>query len=337
METGFPEGETATLRIDVRAPRSFTLGLRRPSWAGEGFAVKVNGRAVTSLPPPAGFVEIARTWQSGDTVSLDLPKAIRLERLPDNPTKAAILWGPLVLAGDLGPAPRRRGDGDGTSAAPPEVPVLVTDRPVTEWVAPLAGSPGLFRLNSAGLLSSPSTPREIDLAPFYRTHRRSYVAYWDLLTAADLDTRLSEAAAGRQRAARLAEATLVSVTPGDPQVEQRFNQQGEESTIVRLEGRPGRRSAKWFSYDLPAAPAASALVVTYNTDNRRARSFDVLVNGRRVADVSMPKSSVSTFVDVEYPLPPMDTAPTMTVRFSATGGNEVAPVFAVRLVRPSRP
>ena len=38
METTFPEGEAATLTLDLRAPKAFTLALRRPSWAANGFA-----------------------------------------------------------------------------------------------------------------------------------------------------------------------------------------------------------------------------------------------------------------------------------------------------------
>ena len=47
-----------------------------------------------------------------------------------------------------------------------------------------------------------------------------------------------------------------------------FNQQGEETSIVRADGRAGRRADKWFSYDMPLdGSAANVLVVTYNTDN----------------------------------------------------------------------
>jgi hypothetical protein len=44
---------------------------------------------------------------------------------------------------------------------------------------------------------------------------------------------------------------------------------------------------------------------------------------------------VSRFFDVEYPLPAdlVQGKQKITVRFEATGGNEVAPVFGVRLVR----
>jgi hypothetical protein len=34
-----------------------------------------------------------------------MPKALRLEPTPDMPRRVAILWGPLVLAGNLGRSP----------------------------------------------------------------------------------------------------------------------------------------------------------------------------------------------------------------------------------------
>ena len=43
MDTTFPEGDTAKLTLALPSPKTFTLALRRPAWAGEGFAVKVNG------------------------------------------------------------------------------------------------------------------------------------------------------------------------------------------------------------------------------------------------------------------------------------------------------
>ncbi len=71
----------------------------------------------TTLPEDAGpmahpvrpdsYVEINRKWKTGDVVDLVLPKTLRTEPLPDNPNRVALMWGPLVLAGDLGPMPAR--------------------------------------------------------------------------------------------------------------------------------------------------------------------------------------------------------------------------------------
>ena len=55
VQTDLPEGETAKLTLTLRAPREFTLALRRPYWAGSAFQARVNGQelAAASEPPRA--------------------------------------------------------------------------------------------------------------------------------------------------------------------------------------------------------------------------------------------------------------------------------------------
>src|SRR2546427_2299804 len=48
METDFPEGETAKLALRLRAPREFTLALRRPYWTGQGFLDRKSTRLNSS-------------------------------------------------------------------------------------------------------------------------------------------------------------------------------------------------------------------------------------------------------------------------------------------------
>lgn len=330
METDSPEGEAATLTLAVAAPKSFTLALRRPSWAGDGFEVTVNGDAENDMPAPASYVELTRTWKTGDTVSVRLPKRLRLDSTPDNEHVAAILWGPLVLAGDLGPQPERR-RGAAPSPPLPDVPVLVGARgPVTDWVKAVAGQPGVFRTEGVG------RDRDVELLPFYRLHRRTYSAYWDLLTPADHERRSAEIAAERERQRRLDEATVGFVQPGNSETEKSFNQQGEDTAIVRAEGRAGRRGSKWFSYDVPVDPGSpTALVVTYHTDQRRVRTFAILVDGRQVGEQRLEETSVARFSDVEYPLPAdlVRGRQKVTVRFEATGGNDIGGVFGIRTIR----
>ncbi len=116
--------------------------------------------------------------------------------------------------------------------------------------------------------------------------------------------------------------------------------------MIRTDGRAGRRAIQWFSYDLPlsgtglSADASAkaetfALVATYNGDQRRPRSFDVLVNGTRVGSETQPQSSLSQFYEKEYAIPEalVREQRTLTVRFEATNGLEVTPVFGVRLIR----
>ena len=262
-ETDFPEGESATLQLAVASPRELTIALRRPFWAGTGFSVKVNGEAVAvesptaarsegggsrrgapqPVAPTSSFVLLKRTWKTGDVVALTLPKTLRPEPLPDNPRRVALLWGPLVLAGDLGP------DDEAHPNTLDGVPVFVAaERPVADWLKPVSGRPGCFRTEGVG------KDREVDFIPFYRLHRRTYGIYWDLFTPQEWEKRAAEIAAQREQQRKLEAATVGYVQPGEMQAERDANMQGESTEPARLMGRPGRRGAQWFSFDLPVDP-----------------------------------------------------------------------------------
>jgi uncharacterized protein len=351
METDFPEGETATLKFALAAPKEFTLALRRPYWVGTNFAVTINGEAVApellapprgnaggrrGTPPPAvktsSFVELKRTWKSGDVVSITLPKTLRLEPLPDNPRRVAILWGPLVLAGDLGEEPAEEGrDRRRRAAETDPVPVFVAaERPVAEWLKPVADKPGSFRTVGVG------KDRDVEFVPFYRLHRRTYAVYWDLFTPPEWDKRAAEIAAEREKQRKLEAATVGLVQPGEMQGERDANMKGEDTSPDRLMGRPGRRGAKWFSFDVPVDAAhPMALVVTYNSDEWQERTFEILVDGERVGEQTVERRGALHFFDVEYPVPAglLKDKQKVTVKFQATKGNEIACVFGIRMIR----
>ncbi len=298
--------------------------------------MKVNGEPVSTVPIVAAskhagsYVELKRAWRSGDTVSVTLPKTLRLEALADNPRCAAIMWGPLVLAGDLGPdRDRSRRSQPGEEGG---VPVLVAaEKPLADWLKPAGGQPGRFQTAGVG------RDKDVNLVPFYQLHRRTYAVYWDLFTPAEWEKKAAEYAAERERLRKLELATVAYAQPGEMQPERDFNQQGEDSSVERVAGRPGRRGRNWFSFDLPVKPAEPmTLVVTYHSgEQRRKRTFEILVNGKRIAEQEVTKSTPARFFDVEYPLPAelLQGKDKVTVRFQATGGNEIATVFGLRIIR----
>jgi len=334
METSFPEGESATLKLTLKAPKQFTLALRRPSWAGAGFDVKVNGKTVKATTGPGSYIELKRSWKTGDTVAVTLPKTLRLEPTPDNARVAAFLWGPLVMAGDLGPE-RERGGGAGRSGTSINIPSLVAaERPLTDWLKPVSGKPGNFRSDGVG------REQDVELMPFYRLHRRVYSVYWDLFTPAEWEKKASELAAERERQRKLDAATVSFAQLGETQQERDFNQQGEETTPGRIAGRRGRSARKWFSFDMPVdAERPMALIATYHGEERQTRTFEILVDGARVGAQTIerhrPGSPTKTFFDVEYAIPAELTRGKQkaTVRFQATGGNETATIFGIRMIR----
>jgi len=331
MDTTFPEGDKATLKLTLEKPREFTVALRRPSWANDGFTVKVNGQPVKTLPRPGSYVEVKRTWKTGDSVALVLPKTLRIEGLADNPSRAALMWGPLVLAADLGS--ERRGPAE-------SIPSLVTaGKPVTEWLLPVRDSLGVFRTSGVGRTTDDQAT-EVDFIPFYRLHRRTYGVYWDLYTPDAWTSRVQEAKAEKAKSQKLEAATIAFVQPGDPARDKDFNQQGEETTSDRNKGRTGRRARKWFSYDLPLKiNAPMTLMVTYTTEERAKRSFAVFIDGQRVGEETIerypPGSPTGKFFDVNYKIPDdlIKDKQKLTVRFEASGGHETAAVFGIRIIR----
>jgi DUF1680 family protein len=338
MDTSFPEGDAATMTITARAPKAFTLALRRPRWAGQGFTVSVNGTAIAdaSLPGPGSYVEVKRTWKTGDTVALTLPKTLHLEPTPDNPRRTAVMWGPLVLAGDLGPEPARipravGGEGGTQARTQVNVPALVSaSRNPADWLKSTGAMPASFTT------SATEGGTAVQMVPFYRLHRHLYAAYFDLYTPADWEKKAAEVAAERERQRQLEAATVAYVQPGEMQPERDFNQQGENTTVARLGQRTGRTGRGWFSFDVPVdATRPNALIVTYHSDSRRPRAFDILVDGQPLAQERFEPSSDNRFLDREYPIPAaaVQGRQKVTVRFQAAGGSDIAAVFGLRMVR----
>ena len=143
--------------------------------------------------------------------------------------------------------------------------------------------------------------------------------------------------AERERQRQLEAATVAYVQPGEMQPERDFNQQGDESSVVRVEGRPGRRGAKWFSFDVPVDPSQPmTLVVTYHSDNRRPRTFNILVDGRAGRRADRAAERRGEVLRRRVPGARRSRGrgkQKVTVRFQATNGNEIAAVFGLRMVR----
>lgn len=93
----------------------FTLKLRVPYWATQGFSIKVNGKKVAKSYQPSTYVELEQKhWKVGDVVEIDMPFSKHIEygadklssdvaSLDGTPLKTSwvgtLMYGPLVMAG----------------------------------------------------------------------------------------------------------------------------------------------------------------------------------------------------------------------------------------------
>lgn len=323
QETRYPEAETVSLKFSTRRPVTLTLRLRYPGWATRGLSVLVNGRSQNVDAKPGSFLEIRRTWKSGDRVELTIPMSLSLEALPDNPHRAAVLYGPTVLAGELD---------DARVENLILAPALVTEnRPLTEWISPVAGEPLTFSTVGVG------RPRDVTLHPFYRMHKSRYAVYWDQFTPQQWVVREADYKAELERARRLEAMTIDFAQPGEMQPERDHNMQGERTDAGEHSGRKWRhaRDGGWVSFDLKVPPDEPvSLVCTYWGSETGPRNFDILADGVKIATQSLQNDKPGQFFEVMYAIPEELTRGKIkiTVRFQAQPGNTAGGFYGLRII-----
>lgn len=323
METEFPLGESATLKLGLKTAKQLTLSFRRPAWAGEGFVLKVNGEVVQQAGQAGGYVDVTRVWSDGDVVTISLPKLLRTEPLPDNPSRVAVMWGPLVLAGDFGQRVPN------TESAPIDFPVFpYADRSLTDWLRPVEGKPGTFKATLAN-------GKEITLAPFYTVHDRRYSTYWDLFTPAQWAERQAIYLAEQARRNRLAAATVAYVQLGEMQPERDFNFQGEGSATLRTDGQPGRTGGKWVSVDVSVNQPTKLFLAITTLSAETQPELHPAINGVQLAQIGRQQEANSRFADVVYEIPAalLTEKSKVTIRLQATEGKTLSAVYGLRVLR----
>lgn len=178
--TTFPEAPTTTLRWKLLRPTQLALKLRHPRWSRTAI-VLINGMEAARSATPGSYVEVKRTWRSGDQVELRLAMETSAESAPAAPDIVAFTYGPLVLAGALG----REGLAPGTD-------IIVNERKYGSYndmpfTAPtLAGDPrALAKGIRAGdkpleftIASADGEP--VRLIPYYRIAHERYATYWQV-------------------------------------------------------------------------------------------------------------------------------------------------------------
>ena len=179
QETQFPERDTTRLTFQGKQPVSLALKVRWPAWALPGITIRVNGHKQTIAGTPGSYVTIDRTWQNGDRVDIKLPMSLHTEPLPGTTNIIAFLYGPIVLAGDLGsqnlPSQYNPDQTASAKLSDPPVPVfLAGPGDVLSHVHP-TGKPLVFQTRDLG------EPAEVRMIPFYQASHIRYSVYWTLV------------------------------------------------------------------------------------------------------------------------------------------------------------
>jgi DUF1680 family protein len=346
QETSFPDEARTKLTLRLKRPAEFTLHIRHPRWvAGGAFSVKVNGQSVVVASTPSSYAALRRVWRDGDRVEVELPMETTVERLPDGSDWVAILRGPIVLAAPSGTNDLRglyaNDSRMGHVAAGPLVPLdrvpvlLASAGDVPRHVQPdSAAGPLHFRLTE---VVEPPAAEGLPLMPFFRLHEARYQMYWQLTTKTQLAARKEHLAAEEHTKVARDASTLDRVAPGEQQSEVEHDLVGERIETGIFEGRRWRHGRS-FQYTLDTrGERAVDLAVTYSGWDRDRR-FDVLANGKLLANEHLDGSRRGQFFEKHYPLSAdvLATATNgrVTFRFIAPTGL-AGGVFDVRLMKPT--
>lgn len=335
QETQFPESDTTVLHIKSAKPQTFALKVRHPAWAVNGVSVSVNGRKHEIQTQPESYFTIQRQWRDGDKVEIRMAMGLHTEFLPGTTNEVAVLYGPIVLAGELGtnamPKPYARGQTDFSRLPVPSVPVLVTGAgKLLEHIKPAGKRPLAFQTDGIG------RPQDVTLAPFYSLHRERYSVYWQLISEEEWKLRAAEIAT--ENARRIAEEARVVdiVRPGESQSETDHKFRSEDSQTGDFNGRKWRHAGGWFSYELKVLPGQpQELVTTFWGGDAGAREFDVLVDGKIIATQKLNSNKPGEFFDVTFPLLPELThgKQSITVKFAAHPGNLAGGLYGLRVLK----
>jgi DUF1680 family protein len=180
QKTDFPERDSTTLTVKTDKPKRLDIRIRVPYWAKQGATAKTDGTTI-STKEPGGYLTIDREWQDGDKLEITIPMSLHTHPMPDDDTLVAIMYGPLVLAGQLGSDGLTAEDVYTTSnwyKFPPDKiasvpPLTVVSDNVNDWIKPVAGKPLTFR--------TVGQSQDITLIPYHKLFGQRYIIYWKVI------------------------------------------------------------------------------------------------------------------------------------------------------------
>ncbi|MBN1481729.1 hypothetical protein JXA70_15760 [candidate division KSB1 bacterium] len=237
------------------------------------------------------------------------------------------MYGPLVLAGDLGPVD------DSAVDKPDDVPVLLAeDQNPNLWLSPVAEVANTFQV-----AENLARPRRFTLLPFYATHERRYSVYWDIYNEERWNQRQLDYQVELARKKELEEKTVDFFQPGETQAKRNHAFQGENARVMDFRHKKARVADRggWFSFALAVQPGSNmALVVHYWGGFTGSQTFDILLNGQKLTTENISGKKDGQFIDIQYDIEStlIANSTKIVVRFEPHEGHRAGPIFGARTI-----
>ena len=168
--------------ISVNGNAFADIVLRIPDWCDDAPDVSINGEKLL-VDVIDGHIHIARNWQNGDIIEMNLPMKVVAYRLPDNKNSVAFKYGPWVLSANLG----NKDMNTSTTGVNVTIPlsddttddvIEIKNQSVEHWLENINDN---FVKNSENLeFTLKETNRDLIFSPHYKQHQNRYGIYFAL-------------------------------------------------------------------------------------------------------------------------------------------------------------
>lgn len=325
MDTHFPYSDTIYLKINTKNKQKFPIRIRKPYWLQKHFSIEINHKTLKDIRVDKdGYFVLNRQWKNNDRIRLIFPMSIHTWPIPDNPSRVAFLYGPIVLAGDLG-----------THQIDPTkgIPVFLTKgRSAKHWIKPVELNHLIFKSVGVGY------PHDVTFRPLYTFTNHYYSVYWDTFTPAAWrkQKKLYEEKEIKKR--ELEARTMDRFLPGKMQEERNHHFTGKNLALGREHAHSFRIANNGgdmqFTMKVNGGQQNSLILTYWGMDNR-GRVFNILVDGVKVAHVDLNKYKSNKFYHIHYTLPLSLTNGKTSVKVSlqALPKSQAGPVYGVRMVK----
>lgn len=334
QQTRYPYSQTT--QITIGKGGRYTIAVRHPWWAGEDYAVLVNGKRqnICVEQGTASYARVTRKWKAGDVITVNLPMTLRYETCPNYTDYGAFEYGPVLLAAQT--TARDQADADTTGLtveklqneyagegrmdhAPGSMaqakglvdsPMLIGDR---ASVLSRVSAADTSKLEFAIDASRENTPgyrwSKLTLRPFYTIHHARYMCYWYQQTADNYAH--SDMAAIEQARKDLEKRTLDFVATGEQQSEAGHEYSYSENSTTGMYNGENYRDAKAGGYvqfslfNNPGKTDNLSVMCRFTTADH-GRKATLRVDGKKIADITIPatyKDAANGFFNVEFPIP----------------------------------
>ncbi len=346
QSTNYPYSDTTLISIDEGSADA-KINIRIPSWLSEDATVTlVHGDAAeepitVKATGEAYYYPIEGRWQKDDRIIVKLPMGLHTYTARDSKNKVAFMYGPVVLAGELGTESFPTTDlvSDHTSLdsfGSIEVPDIVVENKSPEaFITATDLSKLEFKLDTGSGIA-------ITLIPYFNLHHERYSLYW-YLYGEDEEREKDEFAAA------LDAATIDAVYIDGQQNELEHSLQSNNSHYGYLDSvsktwRDAYGTDAYFSYEMKIDETAEknyVMAVYLATDSgfssggvNYTRDFNILADGTVIGNQKLPASGsglVYTYYEIPSDVISSAKDGKITVKFAPSGLNTAAGgVFEVR-------